>query len=373
LGNATNPLPRVLPSLTGLRAIAAGLVFLRHTEYLFADTPVSYVSLRLFGQGSIGVSFFYVLSGFVLTWSWKPGILRFFRRRFARIYPAYAVTWLLGGLVALYVGNRVTPGIALATLGLAQAWIPIDDYFIGMNGVSWSLSCEAFFYALFPALIWFLARASSNVRRLTLLLLVLGVIAVPAVVTTWFPGLAVIDKIWATYIFPPTRMLEFGCGVILALEVKSGRWPRVPVPAAVALACAGYLAAGQAGHWHPETFKTYYGYAAVTIVPFIVLIGAYAIRDVAAGKSLMASPLAIRLGELSYSFYLVHFLVIQSFQHATQGWEPRLLPAIVALLSLFVVALSAAWALYRFVEHPAERRLRGSVRSVGLPQARATA
>jgi peptidoglycan/LPS O-acetylase OafA/YrhL len=104
------------------------------------------------------------------------------------------------------------------------------------------------------------------------------------------------------------------------------------------------------------------GYAALTIVPFIVLIGAYATRDISGQPTRMGSAIAVRLGEISYAFYLVHYLVIQLFAHYTRGWRPTLPEAAAAVLALLVVAFAFASALYFLVESPAERRLRPASR-----------
>jgi peptidoglycan/LPS O-acetylase OafA/YrhL len=348
----------MLPSLTGLRAIAAGLVFFRHTQYLFNGNLLQDSTLRLFVQGGVGVSFFYILSGFVLTWSWRGGSRAFFRRRFARIYPAYATTWIIGGGIALYVGRPTNLGIALTNLFLVQAWIPSNDYFTGMNGVSWSLSCEAFFYALFPLLVVVCLRLGSWQRASALAVLLLAIVAVPT--TTSLPPL---KELWITYIFPPTRLLEFVCGILVALIVRAGRWPRIPVSAVIAFAVAAYLLAGEAGRWQPANFTTYDAFVAVTVLPFILLIGTYAQRDVEAQRSLLRSTWAVRLGEWSYSFYLVHFLVIELFQHWTLTWSPSPLAACAVTLLLLAVSTALAAALYHLVERPLERLLRGSLRA----------
>ena len=80
---------RVLGSLTGLRFVAALLVFGRHALLLFAGTPVAGVASVVLLPASAGVSFFFVLSGFVLAWCHRSedSPRSFYRRRFARIYP----------------------------------------------------------------------------------------------------------------------------------------------------------------------------------------------------------------------------------------------------------------------------------------------
>ena len=88
--------PARLPSLTGLRFAAAFLVFgfHAHIEGIVAAGATRDVMDWVFGPGAAGVSFFFVLSGFVLTWSVRPGetAWRFWRRRIAKIYPNHAVT-----------------------------------------------------------------------------------------------------------------------------------------------------------------------------------------------------------------------------------------------------------------------------------------
>ena len=78
---------RELPLLTSLRAFAALTVFVFHL-------PVHVPGQKL---GYVGVAFFYVLSGFILTWSYQKGVTGrvFFGRRFARIYPSHLVLWLV--------------------------------------------------------------------------------------------------------------------------------------------------------------------------------------------------------------------------------------------------------------------------------------
>lgn len=137
-----------LDSLTGLRFFAAFVVYGLHVQY----GGMRYI----FGQGSIGVSFFFILSGTVLAWSWRPTdrARDFYRRRVARIYPVYVVAFLLGIVVTRAVGEGYH-GLGAGLLGifLLQAWVPDVHTYFALNGVSWSLSVEAFFYLLFPLLV----------------------------------------------------------------------------------------------------------------------------------------------------------------------------------------------------------------------------
>src|SRR5207247_2593909 len=113
-----------------------------------------------------GVSFFFVLSGFILTYVYgdlrRDGWRRYFAARIGRIWPAHLALFAYV-VVALPLEQRTPPGSnhlpnALANVFLVQAWMP-DFRFIGaFNNVSWSLSVEVFFYLLFPLLILFRDR-----------------------------------------------------------------------------------------------------------------------------------------------------------------------------------------------------------------------
>ena len=156
----TAPLERVtrarsLDRLTSLRSFAALAVVAYHAVAAFwPDHPLL---VLLTSSGFTGVTFFYVLSGFVLTWSWRGQRNRdFYRNRAARVWPLHALT-LCCRAARGADGARAAMGNAL----LLHAWVPDRSWYYGLNGVSWSLSCEAFFYACFPVLVVLLSRTRS--------------------------------------------------------------------------------------------------------------------------------------------------------------------------------------------------------------------
>ncbi|HWS33871.1 MAG TPA: acyltransferase family protein, partial [Actinoplanes sp.] len=118
-----------LPSLTGLRWIAALLVFGYHLNVVefFGPGVTDSVVNAVFHQGSAGVSFFFVLSGFILMWSSpRTPKARFWYRRFARVYPLHAVTAVLAlvFLVLWKPQEMPTPLAGIANLTLTQSWFP---------------------------------------------------------------------------------------------------------------------------------------------------------------------------------------------------------------------------------------------------------
>src|SRR4051794_6990365 len=154
------PAPPRVPALTGLRWWAALLVFAYHV-HLFMP---GWYPARVFDIGLTGVSFFFVLSGFVLAWSHRPDTPRaFLQRRFARVWPAHAVTWLVALPLLPLLDEQFRPGGAAANLLLVQGWLPGSGA-LHMTPPSWSLSCEAAFYLAFPLLVRLFARWPSRIR-----------------------------------------------------------------------------------------------------------------------------------------------------------------------------------------------------------------
>ncbi|MDE3085278.1 MAG: acyltransferase family protein [Acidobacteriota bacterium] len=346
--------PARLDSLTGLRFVAALVVFGLHLQLLFPFAPYA-VLTRVVGQGGAGVSFFFVLSGFVLTWSRRRSDTSgaFYRRRFARIYPLHVATW--GAMVAVLALWSVAPhaGPAVVSLALLGPWVPSMHYAQAVNVPAWSLGCEAFFYAFFPFLHGPLTRLSAPRRRAALLAAMVAVFAVAALCAPAGYGTT---KYWLLYFFPPTRLLEFVIGMGLAVELRHGRLPKVPLSGALGLAAGAYLAAG----WAPSPYRP----VAVTIVPFCLLVVAAAQRDRTGARSVLARRPLVALGSWSYAFYLVHFplMTATALLLARHGVQLGVAGGVLLGLSMLAGSTALAAGLHRFVERPLERRLRHGAR-----------
>jgi peptidoglycan/LPS O-acetylase OafA/YrhL len=351
-----------LDSLTSLRAFAALAVFGWHVRTQIGDAgPVD----PLLRAGQDGVAFFFILSGFVLAWSRRPsdGPRAFFARRFARIYPAFLVMWIVAAGLDV-TGSGLHPEAFVAGLVLVQAWIPVQHVFIGVNSVSWSLSCEAFFYACFPALILGIVRLPARWRwwligSLVFLLLLIDaatLIAGPSREFSTGSGF----WFWTVYIFPATRLIEFAAGVTLAVQMRDGWHPPLRTGGALLLALAGLTVSGLT---HQAV-----AVGVIVLVPFLLLLAACASGEGAARASPAVALLRTRglvaAGESSYCFYLVHQQVIRLSQ---RGPFPSLHLSGIALVALELVAASlAAYLLHRAVERPCERWLRHRL-AVGRP------
>ena len=339
-----------------MRWAAAMFVFGEHTleQYLIPHFEVPHVVESgtwhfLKYSGTWGVTFFFMLSGFVLTWSARATDTRraFWRRRLAKIYPNHVVTLVLAAGLALYLGLSVTPEQLLAHLTLTQVWQPDTSISFALNGLSWSLCAELFFYLSFPFILPHLRRLT--VTQLRIAMAVLPVIVIGYNVAFMFmTDRACMD--WLTYFLPVSRIFEFALGMVLARIVQAGAW-RGPGLRTATLVLAAAIAVAP--------FLPYpLGKGPAVIVPMMLLLPAAALADVAGVRTLWSRPAMVYLGEVSFAFYMVHLLVIRAFR--AFGLVPQVVHlgwAIGGPVILFIVSFAAAVALHHGVERPMMRVL----------------
>lgn len=356
-------LPRMprLDAITGLRWWAAFAVFVYHFPNL-APLPDE---LALFSPfGNLGVTFFFVLSGFVLTWSWRAATSRrtFYWRRFARIYPLHIVT-LLCAIPVFYSFNPdpaqtwVKPfdfGVLLLCVLLLQGWSRDPAILFAGNPASWTLTSEAFFYALHP----FFTLAIRRVAVRGALIAAAAVVAFAAATRvlivaqpeSWVAGLP----------WPVLRLNEFALGVCLAWAFRRGWRPRIPLWVPVLL-ISGWLAALALLPLAPETAPVYGAVAPyvseVTAALCAMLIVSTAAADLAGRTRIARARPIVVLGEWSYAFYLIHATLIYGARELF-GYQPGGWTGVVWFAALLVASLAAAAGLHIWIERPAERRLR---------------
>lgn len=327
-----------LRSLTGIRAFAALAVFSYHVSSRWHVFHLPGASL-----GYTGVGLFFILSGFVLTWSARAPLRAwdFYRRRFARIYPAYLVMVFVAAIAPVVQVSRNIADAA-ANLLLAQSWDPRGHLTYTMNGVAWSLSDEAFFYAVLPVVLAYMLKHNRSAR--------------------WFAAggywgfaslLVVLGHTHAlTFFFPPIRLGEFMLGVAAACDLKEGRRYNLSMWTVIILMLGGLVVARFLPYPEPDVMLA---------LPFVILLIVAANSDIRGSRSLLTRPWVVYGGEISYCFYLVHELIIVNLHHLMGQW-PGWQEALIAL----TVAILAAAALHHSVERPCQRLLisrRPSMRS----------
>lgn len=361
----TSKTPR-LNSLTSLRYLAAMAVVVTHVNPYYLTSHVQQVAVAYW---YIGVAFFFLLSGFVLTWSCsRQRVATFWWNRFSRIWPLQ-MTMMIVVYVLLW-HFEPHPSTALGWILqplLLQAWDPSTNVHSGGNGITWSLSCEFFFYAMFPLLVAGIMRLRARGLTVTAAGVVAAEALIPALVGHHVSS-ATYE--WLFFYFPGYRIGDFILGMLLARAFVLGL--RFRRPAAGYLAgwawFAAWVAAAtefQLSHHHaiPRPFVT------LMVMPaFALLLTAGASADMAGRARLMNTRLAVTLGEWSFALYLVHPLLAS--YAARHAWLPRHGGA--GYLLVFIAGCTAAAAVAHYVlEKPVEKWLRarmpGSRRPPGGP------
>lgn len=339
-----------IKALTSLRFIAAFLVFLRHEDLTAAGA-------RWFNLGAAGVEFFFLLSGFVLTYTYGERLLSgsvrtgtFLRARLARIWPAHIVAMAIALVqisqrdgTAYWKGPLVRVAIASHVI-LVQAWSPRPEVHGAPNDVSWSISDEAFFYLLFPLVV-------AIALRVYLPAVIASAVVLWLSLSAYLAAQHVVVDDWRFYQAPYVRFPDFVVGVALGAvflrcRMKATKWSTTLEGVVVALSIAAVALSPLA----PRSLQLAEWYA-----PAFALMLYVVAHEQGAISKVLTNRLFVRLGQLSFSFYLVHATVIASLGRLPGS--SLLYAAVVHLIA----AIALAAILYRYVEVPARRWI------VGLP------
>jgi peptidoglycan/LPS O-acetylase OafA/YrhL len=356
-----------IESLTGLRfAAALGILLYHFGGPLVAGGPAWLQAIR--AGGFVWVGLFYLLSGFVLARA-HPAPLspverrRFWVVRFARLYPAYLLAFVLAAPFALErwrgggaEGAGKAAVVAGAALLLVQAWAPPVARL--WNAPGWSTSVVAAFYAAFP----FLAARLSRLSRRGLALAAVGA----WVVTLAFPlawlalrpdgahveSLSWNEPVWlaALKFHPLARAGEFVAGVALGLlhrrGLSLGRAGAVAAPAAL-LAVVALLA------WDGAPYVLVHNGLALPLF-------AVALLGLAGGEGPLARALASRplrlAGDASFALYALQEPLWQWSRALAGGGGEEASRGFV--LAFAAAAIAVAVLVSRWLERPARRALR---------------
>jgi peptidoglycan/LPS O-acetylase OafA/YrhL len=352
-----------LRALTGIRFWAAFAIYLYHADPIRRSTGFG----RAVQYGPYAVSFFFVLSGFVLAYVYENrGAVRdrraFWIARLARVYPVY----LLGILIALPLVFRpvFVAGVALPTpdvfvplaanLVMMQAWF--RALALSINGVNWSLGAEAFFYAIFPMLLPAIAKRP----RAALWLASAVSLALAMFVLTGLPFVAsnearafLVDRL---AFHPLARLPEFVIGVAAGcLFIRPSAAPSLDRSWALSAGIASIViatAAAFAGHSIENV-----SHSGLLAPVFALLVAGLARGRGIAARFLAARP-SVALGDLSYTLYIIHEPVgdwYDAFAHATHA------PGTITATGFFIrtaITLALTVAIHVTVERPARRWIR---------------
>lgn len=367
-----------LAALTGLRFVAAlQVVFFHEAVSLLRPGPLR----RLGDAGYIGVSLFFVLSGFVMAYTYlepfdAPRINRreFFRARFARIYPAYVLALVAALPVYLpwAVSNLLKPGVlgpakaavtTLANVTLLQGWFPLTVP--PWNTPGWSLSVEALFYALFPFLgVWLTRRKSRSLASLAggLWLATIGVAVVftaahPSLWTHGGPESPLRSLMFLKY-FPLMHVSEFVIGIACGLLYLRYGDRASALRRRSAVVSIGVTLLVMAALSSPYQLPYPLLHSGLLAPLFGILIVSLASDSGPLAAVLRTRPMVF-LGEASYALYLLHEPLSDILYK--RRWSP--LGDIAAgprFLIYLAIVIAASCAVLVWYEQPARRWLRGA-------------
>lgn len=340
-------------SLTSCRFVAALYVAVFH---LYDFSVLSKVKENHFlSNGNLAVDFFFILSGFILAFNYSAAFREkrfdyraFVIKRIARIYPVHFITLLL--IIPLLILANMQHDVAktdlpadelLYNLLLVHAWWGRDV--LSYNVPSWSISAEFFVYLLFPFFIYVAGCMKP----------IFSVIAWGSIFVFFY--IFMILNGFSIDLFSPAFALcrvtmNFGLGVAVYFFISqykfTGDVKRALLICCILMACA--LSTKGAELALPMIYSFF----------ILLLYDAYRSGE----RVFIDGPIWQYLGRISYSFYMVHFLVLVGVAGI---FVPQLLMANEAEFSTFWVVLNlcgilalffpAAMAAYHFIEVPARK------------------
>jgi peptidoglycan/LPS O-acetylase OafA/YrhL len=342
-----------IPVLTTLRFPAAFAIVLFH---FLVYTPCP---SWLWEGFNAGVAFFYVLSGFILYYNYVDLTDRgfFWTARFARIWPVHLFTLALIFILLPWwrlEGHASWEVTLPANVFLFHAWLPYQGGVLSYNGVSWSLSVEAFFYLCFP---WLLGLMKSQGAALLLIVSFVLAFAIVLFSEIFLPGYA--PFVWPFN--PLTRLFEFVLGMTACRW-----WMREPAGTKPWVAWTSYEALGLAAcisfviavplSIHAlgaeNSFTSWLG-SEIPVLAFAGLIWIFAHQAGLISRAL-SSRACEWFGEVSFALYMCHQIIIRwvDLKDVMSWWD-----ATRFFVPYFAGSMLLSAAIFHFVETPARRAI----------------
>jgi peptidoglycan/LPS O-acetylase OafA/YrhL len=357
---------RQLDALTSLRFVAAFYVFVFHCiTTFFGVDPSSPLYL-----GPSGVTFFFVLSGFILSHNYAGRDFRdasvlagYVRSRIARIAPVYLLS-LVAGLPFAYAKFLALAPTTLQWLYgssfvfapiAVHAWVP--GAACALNCPSWSISVELFFYLLLPFILLYVMLRPLLWLLVGTITLIGSFIALQALWewsgvsgTVMEPGATVEAQLLGQFVkyFPLWRLPEFLFGMAMY-----SLWTRKKGERLTGAMFAFSFCAALALYWLSDRLPgagLHNGLSVVVWAPLII-----AAANVNGG--LLHHPALVFLGRVSFSLYLLHLPVLL----AAKRIDARAEAAGIHMNEVLVVLVAGAAALviaigtFLYVEEPSRR------------------
>jgi len=328
-----------------LRGIASLLVMLFHATKNLSEIKGQSFAFDFFSFGGAGVDIFFVLSGFIITYTSFKAIthpnqaLPFIRRRFIRIFPAYWIIIVLFVIVQLLLPAFYKTHFEFSFNNILSTLFLLPGHTM-VNGVSWTLTYELFFYLLF-SLAFVIPKKKWTFSFFAVYAVV--IIAVPLSGHNLEHG-----NEWITLLTYPMN-IEFLMGVIAAIII-----PYIPPRTSLALIIGGailFLAGGIfSNQGHFLLADTYNRVVLFGLPSFLIICGLVRFE---LSRQLVVHNVFLLLGEASYSIYLLHLpLLAAGIKLAARFNIENNLILHFLLICIMVVICFGAVLFYKLIENP---------------------
>jgi peptidoglycan/LPS O-acetylase OafA/YrhL len=340
----------ILDTLTSFRFIAALMVYFYHVG-IGADYKTGY----------LGVSFFFILSGFILMYNYKEKfdefdlnqLKKFYIARIAKIYPIHLFTFLLAVPYYFFIPLKHESILyifqAITNIALIHSFIPFGN--VSFNGVSWSLSDEMFFYLLFPFIIYY----GFKLSLVNLLKLIGATWIITLVLALYIPSDGSFSQ-WFFYFFPGTRIIEFLGGMILGaffLKVSSNSNNSFFLFSCLEIiSLTIFISMVIISPQFTQNLR----YGLIFIPSILLIIFVFAFQKGFLSK-LLSNKIFVYLGNISFSFYMIHNLFLSYIMFL---WQPNINQIIVICFCLFLSLISSS-LLYHFLEEPMRKKIKSNL------------
>jgi peptidoglycan/LPS O-acetylase OafA/YrhL len=369
-----------IDALTGIRFLAAVHVMVFHmAQKTIVSLPAGLSDF--FGAGYVGVSMFFVLSGFILAYNYSGdnggltvSSTDFYIARIARIAPVYffcmifALPVFFSDMMLLGQGVAAAAVYTFGAIGMSgtliQAWVPYPAFYL--NSPGWSLSNEAFFYLLFPAII-FLVRSRSIAALVGIAIAGwLVAMAAPALYTiVTSDGHTIINHltegagIAALKYNPMLRLPEFFIGALTGtIYLRRGPWEQKTSAILTPVLLVAVIGVLSISNRLPYII-IHNGLLAPLYAVFIFALAG----DRGFIASFLSSKAMVLLGEASFSLYLFH-LPFARYMHRFGGIIGVDVESLLYVIPVGIIAVACSIVLLKFVEEPARIVVRNRLKKM---------
>jgi exopolysaccharide production protein ExoZ len=335
-----------------LRGIASVLVVLLHITINFSGSLNRPFLFDMFKFGGSGVDIFFVLSGFIITYSnrsilSKPSMPGWFlKRRFTRIFPIYWIVITVFLLLQLAFASFYTNPFDWSFKNLLSTFLLLPGH-VMVNGVSWSLTNELFFYLLFT-----LAIIIPSKKTIAFIGAVYFLLVLLLSVTGYSTG----NPYLSLVIFPMN--IEFLLGVLIALTID-----KLPKGWLYTLFVAGIFIFGIGAFYRNNDLlllnsNMSEGLDRVILFGFPSFLIIAALVKWELSNNVKVKNIFLQLGDASYSIYLVHLPIVAAFYKIIAKMQVKNNGLIYLLTILLLVGVCfLGIMIYHKIEKPLIKKL----------------